>query len=82
MCLASYEVAEGGPRGGDTLPPTILSEKSIYGIILLIQGHLQGQKVIFKVKDIKYEPYEIKIGRSVMSFWCNFLLNNLFLKLF
>ena len=31
----------------------ILSEKSIYGIILLIQGHLQGRKVIFKVKNVK-----------------------------
>ena len=28
----------------------ILSEKSIYGIILLIQGHFQGRKVISKVK--------------------------------
>ena len=29
----------------------ILSEKSIYGIILVIQGHLQGRKGIAKVKN-------------------------------
>ena len=29
----------------------ILSEKSIYGIILVIQGHLQDQKGIAKVKN-------------------------------
>ena len=28
----------------------ILSEKSIYGIILLIQGHFHSRKVISKVK--------------------------------
>ena len=29
----------------------ILSQKSIYGIILVIRGHLQGQKVISKVEN-------------------------------
>ena len=29
----------------------ILYEKSIYGIILVIQGHLQGLNVIAKVKN-------------------------------
>ena len=30
-----------------------LAEKSIYGIILLIQGYLQGRMVISKVKNVK-----------------------------
>ena len=31
----------------------ILTEKFNFGIILMIQGHLQGQKVNFKVKLLK-----------------------------
>ena len=35
----------------------ILSEKSIYGIISLIQGHLHGRKVISKVKNKMVAKY-------------------------
>ena len=31
----------------------ILTGEFIFGTILMIQGHLQGQKVLFKVKLIK-----------------------------
>ena len=33
--------------------PLFVSEKYICGIILLIQGHLQGRKIISKVKNVK-----------------------------
>ena len=46
----------------------ILSEKSIYGIILVIRGHLQGQKVISKVENkmaVRY--FKIKYDCSTIE---------------
>ena len=42
----------------------ILSQKSIYGIILVIQNHLQGRKVISKVEN----KMAADISRSNMIF--------------
>ena len=39
----------------------ILSKKSIYGIILVIENHLQGRKIIFKVeKKIAARYFKVK----------------------
>ena len=51
-----------------------MSEKSIYGIILVIQGHLQGRKGIAKVKNKMAARYpkvtiifqQMKPGTSVI----------------
>ena len=37
-----------------------LTEKSIYSIILVIEGHLRGQKVNSKVKGIKTNTHSKK----------------------
>ena len=51
----------------------ILSRKSISGIILMIQGHLQGQEVNFKVKLIKMSFLTTTIrNKCNNSFWCDF----------
>ena len=45
----------------------ILTGKSIYSIILVIEGHLQGQKVNSKVKGITNKDfYQTQIARSVI----------------
>ena len=48
----------------------ILNEKIIFNIILMIQVHLQGQKVNFKVKLLK------------MSFLTNIIRSNYIITLF
>ena len=51
----------------------ILTEKIIFGIILMIQVHLQGQKVNFKVKLLK-TSFLTNIIRNKYNnyFWCDF----------
>ena len=51
----------------------ILTEKIIFGIILMIEVHLQGQKVIFKVKLLKMS-FLTNIIRNKYNnlFWCDF----------
>ena len=51
----------------------IFTEKIIFGIILMIQAHLQGQKVNFKVKFLKMS-FLTNIIRNKYnnSFWCDF----------
>ena len=41
-------------------------QSPLYGMILVIQGHLQGQKVISKVKNLKISSLRIKIRRSAI----------------
>ena len=51
----------------------ILTEKIIFGIILMIEVHLQGQKVNFKVKLLKMS-FLTNIIRNKYNnlFWCDF----------
>ena len=51
----------------------ILTEKIIFGIILLIEAHLQGQNVNFKVKLLKMS-FLTNIIRNKYNnlFWCDF----------
>ena len=51
----------------------ILTEKNIFGIILMIQVYLQGQKVKFKVKLLKM-TFLTNIIRNKYNnlFWCDF----------
>ena len=50
--LRSTMIVQQMKPGTSVIPlfHVILSEKSFYGIILLIQAHFQGRKVISKVK--------------------------------
>ena len=51
----------------------ILTEKIISGIILMIQIHLQGQKVNFKVKLLKMSFLTNIISNKYNnSIWCDF----------
>ena len=56
----------------------ILSEKSIYGNILLIQGNLQGQEVISKVKDkmaVRYFKVKYDFSTNEARNKCNTLFS-------
>ena len=51
----------------------ILTEKIISGIILLIENHLQDQKVNFKVKLLKMSFLTNIIRKKYNNlFWCDF----------
>ena len=51
----------------------ILTEKIIFGIILMIKVHLQGQKVNFKVKLLKMSFLTNIIRNKYHNlFWCDF----------
>ena len=51
----------------------ILTEKIIFGIILMIEVHLQGERVNFKVKLLKMS-FLTNIIRNKYNnlFWCDF----------
>ena len=51
----------------------IFTEKNIFGIILMIEVHLQGQKVNFKVKLLKMTFLtNIMRNKYINLFWCHF----------
>ena len=51
----------------------ILTEKIIFDIILMIEVHLQGQKVNFKVKLLKMSFLtNIIRNKYINLFWCDF----------